>query len=214
MAWPLRTSCCERPSQPWMSQFSIITEHTLRWQFAKNWKQAVSQRKTLWSCSIHLNPSMLILWLAPGGARTSITTTPWMDFSIYHWYGKHSKSLEDVHPLIFSRLRGGFARVNPGLMGPALTVPMPRSAMVGRVFQTLLPFVATSRSAARLRMTKYRWQSSATMIYDQLPIHDVFRKTSAVLLRPSARNRIQKFLEDFQIHWAALLLMSGSYSWL
>ena len=37
------------------------------------------------------------------------------------------------------------------------------------------------------------------MIYDQLPIHDVFRKTSAVLLRPSARNRIQKFLEDFQI---------------
>lgn len=53
---------------------------------------------------------------------------------------------------------------------------MPRSAMVGRLFQTLLPFLATSRSAARLRMSTYRGQSSATMIYDQLPIHDVFRQ--------------------------------------
>ena len=94
----------------------------------------------------------------------------------YHWYGKQFESLEDVHPLIFSTLRGGFARVNPGLLGPALTVPMPRSAMVGRLFQTLLPCLATSRSSARLRMTTYRGQSSATMIYDQLPIHDVFRQ--------------------------------------
>ena len=94
----------------------------------------------------------------------------------YHWHGKHFESLEDVHPLIFSTLRGGFARVNPGLMEPTLTVPMPRSAIVGRLFQTLLPFLATSRSSARLRMTTYRGQSSATMIYDQLPIHDVFRQ--------------------------------------
>ena len=94
----------------------------------------------------------------------------------YHWHGKHFESLEDVHPLIFSTLRGGFARVNPGLMEPTLTVPMPWSAIVGRLFQTLLPFLATSRSAARLRMSTYRGQSSTTMIYDQLPIHDVFRQ--------------------------------------
>ena len=94
----------------------------------------------------------------------------------YHWYGKRFESLEDVHPLVFSTRRGGVAHVNPGLMSSALNMPMPKSAIVGRLFQTLLPFFTTSRSSARLRMTTYRGKSSATMIYDQLPINDVFRK--------------------------------------
>ncbi len=71
---------------------------------------------------------------------------------------------------------GGVANVNPAFMGPSLRVPMPKSATVGRIFQTLMPFLTTSRSKARLRMTTYRGKSSATMIYDQLPINDVFRK--------------------------------------
>ena len=94
----------------------------------------------------------------------------------YHWYGKRFESPEDVHPLVFSTLRGGVANVNPAFMGPTLRVPMPKSAMVGRIFQALMPFLTTSRSRARLRMTTYRGKSSATMIYDQLPINDVFRK--------------------------------------
>ena len=77
---------------------------------------------------------------------------------------------------MFSTLRGGVTTVNPALMGSALNVPMPKSAIVGRIFQTLLPLLTTSRSTARLRMTTYRGKSSATMIYDQLPIYDVFRK--------------------------------------
>ena len=94
----------------------------------------------------------------------------------YHWHGKRFESLEDVHPLVFSTRRGGVANVNPGLMGSALNLPMPKSAIVGRIFQALLPFLTTSQSRARLRMTTYRGKSSATMIYDQLPINDVFRK--------------------------------------
>ena len=98
----------------------------------------------------------------------------------YHWYGKRIESPEDVHPLVFSTLRGGVANVNPAFMGPLLSlmdrVSMPKSAVVGRIFQTLMPFLTTSRSRARLRMTTYRGKSSATMIYDQLPINDVFRK--------------------------------------
>ena len=77
-------------------------------------------------------------------------------------------------------LRGGCANVNPAFMGPSLglmdRVPMPKSAMVGRIFQILMPFLTTSRFRARLRMTTYRGKSSATMIYDKLPINDVFRK--------------------------------------
>jgi hypothetical protein len=98
----------------------------------------------------------------------------------YHWYGKRFESPEDVHPLVFSTLRGGLAIVNPAFLRPSFAlmdrVPMPKSAMVGRIFQTLMPFLSTSRSRARLRMTTYRGKSSATMIYDQLPINDVFRK--------------------------------------
>ncbi len=56
---------------------------------------------------------------------------------------------------------------------------MPKSAAVGRLFQFLLPLLGTSRSRARLRMTTYRGTPSATMIYDQLPINDVFRRIHA-----------------------------------
>ena len=94
----------------------------------------------------------------------------------YHWYGKRFESPEDVHPLVFSTLRGGVASVNPAFMGPCLSWPMPKSAIVGRIFQTLMPVFTTSQSKARLRMTTYRGESSATMIYDKLPINDVFRK--------------------------------------
>ncbi|WP_233583532.1 DUF4334 domain-containing protein [Corallococcus sp. CA053C] len=36
--------------------------------------------------------------------------------------------------------------------------------------------VETGKFKARLRMTEYRGQLSATMIYDDWPTHDVFRK--------------------------------------
>lgn len=94
----------------------------------------------------------------------------------YHWHGKHFKSPEDVHPLVFSTLRGGVASVNPAFIGPSLRIPMPKFAMAGRIFQILMPLFTTSRPRATLRMTTYRGKSSATMIYDQLPVSDVFRK--------------------------------------
>jgi len=94
----------------------------------------------------------------------------------YHWYGKRFENTEDVHPLMFATLRGGLASVNPIFMGPLLRIPLPRSAIVTHISQVLMPLFSTSRSKARLRMTTYRGKLSATMIYDQLPINDVFRK--------------------------------------
>ena len=98
----------------------------------------------------------------------------------YHWYGKRFESPEDVHPLVFTTLRGGVASVNPVFMWPLLGLMhrmlMPKSAAVGRLFQVAMPLFTTSKSRARLRNTDYRGKSSATMIYDQLPINDVFRK--------------------------------------
>ncbi len=70
--------------------------------------------------------------------------------------------------------------MNPAPLGPSLglmvRVPMLKSAVVGRIFQTLIPFLRTFPSRARLRKTTYRGKSSATMIYDHLPMNDVFRK--------------------------------------
>ena len=98
----------------------------------------------------------------------------------YHWHGKRFDSPEEVHPLVFRTLGGGLAYVNPAFLGWPLnmvdTLPMPKWSAVGKVFQTLVPVMETLKSRARLRMTTYRGKSSATMIYDQLPINDVFRK--------------------------------------
>jgi hypothetical protein len=98
----------------------------------------------------------------------------------YHWHGKRFESPEEVHPLVFSTLGGEVAYVNPKCMGPSLGMAdrfsMLKSAVMGRIFQLLMPLFTTSRSRARLRMTTYRGKSSATMIYDHLPINDVFRK--------------------------------------
>ena len=49
---------------------------------------------------------------------------------------------------IESVLAGGLASVNPVFMGPFLRVPMPKSTMVGRICQGLMPFLTTSRSMA------------------------------------------------------------------
>ncbi|MCE5210114.1 MAG: DUF4334 domain-containing protein [Deltaproteobacteria bacterium] len=98
----------------------------------------------------------------------------------YHWFGKRFESPEEVHPLVFNTLCGGVACVNPVFVGPSLSmidrIPIPKSPLFGRLFQVFMPLFKTSRSRARLRMTTYRGKSSATMIYDQLPINDIFRK--------------------------------------
>lgn len=99
---------------------------------------------------------------------------------LFHWYGKHFESAEDVQPLLFSNRRGKLVRVNPGYMKHSFALAEHmrkfKSKTVGNVFQFLLPLFSTSKSRARLRMTEYRGKISATMIYDQLPINDVFRQ--------------------------------------
>lgn len=98
----------------------------------------------------------------------------------YHWHGKRFESPEEVHPLVFKTVSGATRSINPGLMGSVLNLaastPMPKSPLIGRSFQLLTPLMRTSKSRARLRMVDYRGKSSATMVYDQLPINDTFRK--------------------------------------
>ena len=100
----------------------------------------------------------------------------------YGWYGKHFSDADHVDPLLFARGRPGaqgapFA-VAPRLMplGLAVFPRVARSAFARRCFDLLLPLLRTSHAAARLRLIEYRGSVTATMIYDHLPIHDVFRR--------------------------------------
>lgn len=101
----------------------------------------------------------------------------------FHWHGKRFESTEHVHPLVFDTLGGKTTSLNPLLMMPSLglldRLPVLKSNGVGRTFQVLMPLMATRRSRARLRMTSYRGKTSATMLYDNLPINDVFRRVDA-----------------------------------
>lgn len=97
------------------------------------------------------------------------------------WYGKRFVDAERVHPLLFyaadcSRVFPvDPARVPVGLI---LGLPLPRTR--GLPYHQLVlgarPLVRTAQYKARLRMTEYRGRLSATMIYDDKPINDVFRK--------------------------------------
>ncbi|HSI66323.1 MAG TPA: DUF4334 domain-containing protein [Planococcus sp. (in: firmicutes)] len=81
-----------------------------------------------------------------------------------NWYGKAFHDAENVDPLLFSGLNGNIFAVDP--------VPMMDSRKL----------IRAEGSKARMRMMEYRGKLSGTMIYDNLPIHDHFRKVSDGIL--------------------------------
>jgi hypothetical protein len=96
-----------------------------------------------------------------------------------HWAGKRFDSDEHVHPLVFATWAGALS-VRPGWVAPFLPLVMRFPWLKSRPFAALaragLPLLATRRSRARLRLVQFRGQLSATMVYDEVPIHDVFRQ--------------------------------------
>lgn len=97
----------------------------------------------------------------------------------FGWRGKRFDSPEDVHPLVMERPDGTLFHLNPALVPlPALLryPAAPRNATLARLARRAGPALATRAPKARLRETAYRGVVSATMCYDDLPIHDVFRR--------------------------------------
>ena len=80
-----------------------------------------------------------------------------------------------VHPLLFYSAKPTvlFA-VNPQLI--PLHLPFPKVKLLRRLLLLGRPLLQTKQAKARLRMLEYRGQVSATMIYDDKPINDCFRK--------------------------------------
>ena len=59
-------------------------------------------------------------------------------------------------------------------MGPGLLAL--KSHVMKPVFTLMNLMLKTEKSQARIRMMEYREKVSTTMIYDNLPINDIFRK--------------------------------------
>jgi len=92
------------------------------------------------------------------------------DLSKSGWYGKVFKSIDEVSPLVFyGAQEDDLFFADPGLL-TSLNEPNRYPVSIVR------DQVETTAYKARLRMVLHRGKYSATMIYDQLPINDVFRK--------------------------------------
>ena len=99
----------------------------------------------------------------------------------YGWYGKEFLDADRVHPLLF-RTRSGPRPVDPALipMGVLRNRPgLARSWVARAAFSAVRPMLSTDRHTARLRTVEHRRVATAAMVYDALPIIDVFRRVSS-----------------------------------
>ena len=97
------------------------------------------------------------------------------------WWGKHFGDSETVHPLLFPTSDGSALwPLNPVLafagLGAATRIPVLKRQNFGGTIAMLKPALQARGPKARLRTTRFRGVDTATMIYDQLPINDVFRE--------------------------------------
>ncbi len=63
-------------------------------------------------------------------------------------------------------------------LGVSTKLPFLKNRPMTGAITALRPVLHARSAKARLRTTRYRGVDTATMIYDQLPINDVFRKLS------------------------------------
>jgi Domain of unknown function (DUF4334)/GXWXG protein len=97
----------------------------------------------------------------------------------YGWHGKRFEGPDAVHPLVFRRPNGTLFCANPSRLPMSLIVKhadMLGNKTLAGLIRRASVVLATHKPQARLRMTQYRGVVSATMIYDRLPINDVFRQ--------------------------------------
>ena len=98
----------------------------------------------------------------------------------YGWYGKEFLDAETVHPLLFGT-RSGPRPVDPSPVPVGVLRDRPGLAhtrAARTAFRAIRPLLTTSRPRARLRAVEHRGVVTAAMVYDSLPIIDVFRRVS------------------------------------
>ena len=110
------------------------------------------------------------------GLDTSHPMDGWLE--IAGWYGKEFIDRDCVHPLLFLDRSDRIIKIYPVLFGLELALNFPRlkNEALTPIFKSIIFPFKTKESQARMRMLEHRGEITATMIYDRLPINDVFRK--------------------------------------
>jgi hypothetical protein len=96
----------------------------------------------------------------------------------FGWYGKAFNGPEDVQPLLCKIRSGEVFALNPAFVPMSLVnrhIRLFHTRFAETIFALFGWAAATRRPTARLRMTEFRGVSTAAMIYDRLPIIDMFR---------------------------------------
>ncbi len=94
------------------------------------------------------------------------------------WHGKRFDGPEDVHPLVFEKSGGELFSINPSMIPVSFIIRHAgwfRKPGMARLFKNFVGILRTNKPRARLRMTEFHGVLTATMIYDALPINDIFR---------------------------------------
>lgn len=114
-----------------------------------------------------------------GGLRTGHPLDGMLE--AFGWRGKRFDGPDAVHPLVFGE-PGALFSVNPSLAPLGLVLRYGRlleSPALAPTARAALALLRTKEPKARLRMTEFRGVTTATMIYDSLPINDMFRRVDA-----------------------------------
>ncbi|AWA49507.1 DUF4334 domain-containing protein [Acinetobacter junii] len=92
-----------------------------------------------------------------------------------NWYGKKFIDDETVFPLVLLNPKSSnLFSTDPKWLPLGLDLSLLKSK--SKYLVRGLRLLKTDKSKARLRMVEFRGKSSATMIYDEKPINDVFRR--------------------------------------
>lgn len=94
------------------------------------------------------------------------------------WYGKQFDSTENVHPLLFQTPSGELFAGNPSKMPLNLADKISPDVVskMGKFIGLAKPLISTKKYTARLRNIEHRGVVTAAMVYDALPIIDMFRQ--------------------------------------
>jgi hypothetical protein len=103
----------------------------------------------------------------------------------HRWWGKEVRDADTVHPLLFPDRAGRPRPIDPAPAPLTLLRRAPglaRSAPARLAFAAVRPLLTTRRPTARLRPVVHRGVPTAALVYDRLPVVDVFRRVTPDLL--------------------------------
>lgn len=111
------------------------------------------------------------------------------------WFGKRFESNEKVAAMLFQSTRGG----NVFSVDPAKLVSVLSLGSIGGKAPDLEAIQADAPTG-RLRTLEFRGKYSAALIYDQLPIHDHFRRINSTTIMGAVDARGDELTQFFVLH--------------